>query len=107
MAPGLGGGIAARPCAAIYPGAPSRLLEALRRAADDVDRAMLIGHNPGLGAFAISLAESGPKKALQRMRDNFPTAAVAVIDFEIGHWRDLAAGGTGRLRAFVRPKDLG
>jgi phosphohistidine phosphatase len=105
MAPVLGGTVACKTLRAIYPGAPSRLLETLRRAADEVATLMLIGHNPGLGQLALSLCGSGPRKALERMRGKFPTAALAVIEFDIDHWNQLAPGA-GRLRAFVRPKDL-
>ena len=90
---------------AIYPGAPSRLLEALRRAADEVETLMLIGHNPGLGRLAAGLCGTGPKKPLERMCGKFPTAALAVIDFDVDRW-DQVAPGAGRLRAFVRPKDV-
>ena len=99
------GTVPCRTLRAIYPGAPGRLLETLRRAADDVATLMLIGHNPGLGHLAASLCGSGPKQALERLRGKFPTAALAVIQFDIDHWNELALG-TGRLRAFVRPKDL-
>jgi phosphohistidine phosphatase len=105
MAPVLGDTVPCKTLRAIYPGAPSRLLDTLRRAADDVATLMLIGHNPGLGHLAASLCGSGPKQALERLRGKFPTAALAVIQFDIDHWNELAAGA-GRLRAFVRPKDL-
>jgi phosphohistidine phosphatase len=106
MSPVLGGGVAAKTLRGLYPGAPSRLLEALRRLPDEVGRALLIGHNPGLGALAVSLAASGPPKELQRMRAKFVTAGLAVLTFELEHWRDLALE-SGRLERFVRPKDLG
>jgi phosphohistidine phosphatase len=106
MTPVLGGGIATKTLRGLYPGAPSRLLEALRRLPDEVGRAMLIGHNPGLGAFAVSLAAAGPKKARRQMSAKFGTAGVAVLSFDLDHWCDLAAG-SGRLESFVRPKDLG
>lgn len=106
MSPVLGGEVAAKTLRGLYPGAPSRLLEALRRLPDEPLRALLIGHNPGLGAFAVSLAGSGPQKALQQMGTKFVTAGLAVITLEIDHWRELAAEG-GRLERFVRPKDLG
>ena len=64
MAPVLGGSVAAKTLRSLYPGTPGRLLEALRRLPDEVGRAMLIGHNPGLAAFAVALAASGPQKAL-------------------------------------------
>ena len=105
MAPVLGGTVPCKTLRAIYPGAPSRLLETLRRAADDVATLMLIGHNPGLGHLAVSLCGSGPKQALERMQRKFPTAALAVIQFDIDRWNELVLG-TGRLSAFVRPKDL-
>jgi phosphohistidine phosphatase len=105
MSPILGDSIDCKILRAIYPGAPSRLLEALRRADDKVGTLMLIGHNPGLGRLAVSLCATGPKKALARMQAKFSTAALAVIGFDVDHWHEVAPG-TGRLRAFVRPKDL-
>jgi phosphohistidine phosphatase len=66
---------------------------------------VLIGHNPGLGRLAAGLCGSGPTKLLEHMRSKFPTAALAVIDFELDRWAQVAPG-TGRLRAFVRPKDV-
>jgi phosphohistidine phosphatase len=105
MTPVLGRTVVCKTLRAIYPGAPSRLLEILRRAADEVEALMLIGHNPGLGRLAASLCGAGPKKALARLGEKFPTAALAVIQFEIERWEQVAPGA-GRLRAFVRPKDL-
>jgi phosphohistidine phosphatase len=105
MSPVLGPTVDCRTLRTIYPGAPSRLLEILRRAADDLETLMLIGHNPGLGRLAADLCGSGPKKPLERMRSKFPTAALAVIDFDVERW-DQVAPGAGRLRAFVRPKDM-
>ena len=105
MTPVLGHTIACKTLRTIYPGAPSRLLEVLRRAADEIETLMLIGHNPGLARFAASLCGAGPNKALARLGEKFPTAALAVIQFDIERW-EQAAPGAGRLRAFVRPKDL-
>jgi phosphohistidine phosphatase len=106
MAPVLGDAIACRTLRSLYLAAPSRLLEPLRRTADEVRILMLIGHNPGLGGLAASLAGTGPKKALQRLRTKFPTAGLAVLSFEIERWTELAAGG-GRLEDFIRPRDFG
>ncbi len=105
MAPVLGEGLASKTLRGLYEGAPGRLLEALRRVDDQVRTLMLIGHNPALGGLAQSLAGAGSKKALERLRTKFPTAALAVLAFDTGGWADLAAGG-GRLEDLVRPKDL-
>ena len=105
MTPVLGRPVDCKTLRTIYPGMPSRLLDTLRRAADEVERLMLIGHNPGLGQLAASLCGAGPKEPLERMRSKFPTATLAVIDFDVDRWEQVAPGA-GRLRAFVRPKDL-
>jgi phosphohistidine phosphatase len=105
MTPILGRSIECRTLRTIYLGAPSRLLEALRGAADEVETLMLIGHNPGLGRLAVGLCGAGPRKALARMQAKFPTATLAVIGFDVDHWSEIAPG-IGRLEAFVRPKDL-
>ena len=106
MAPVLGGAVACRTLRSLYLATPSRLLEALRRVADEVRILMLIGHNPGLGALAASLAGTGPDKALRRLQAKFPTGGLAVLTFAIERWAELAAGG-GRLEDFVRPRDCG
>jgi phosphohistidine phosphatase len=106
MTPVLGDALACKTLRSLYSAPPSRLLEPLRRVADEVRILMVIGHNPGLGALAAALAGAGPKKALERLRTKFPTAGLAVVTFEVERWAELAAG-TGRLEDFVGPKDLG
>jgi phosphohistidine phosphatase len=86
----------------IYGASERDLLDVLRRVPDDVDSVMLIGHNPSLQALAVSLAGEGSEVA--RMREKFPTAALATLDFE-GGWRELAPG-VAELASFVRPKEL-
>jgi phosphohistidine phosphatase len=39
------------------------------------------------------------------MHVKFPTAAIAVLGFDVGQWSDLPPGG-GKLLAFQRPRDL-
>jgi phosphohistidine phosphatase len=78
---------------------------ALSRAPAEVERLMLIGHNPGLGSLATSLCGTGSRKDLASMSTKFPTAGLAVISFDVEHWADITPG-SGRLEAFVRPKDL-
>jgi len=86
----------------LYGASAGDLLEALHRLPDEVESVMLIGHNPGIEDLAIQLAGSGPEIA--RMRQKFPTAALATLDFE-GGWRGLAPGGAA-LVGFVKPKEL-
>ncbi len=105
MAPLLGDRVDCKTLQSLYDAAPSRLLGAIRRTGGEVGTLMVIGHNPGLGALAQSLAGSGREDDLQRLRTKFPTAGVAVLAFEAERWADFTAG-RGRLEKLVRPKDL-
>ena len=86
----------------IYEASAGELLALVRELADDIGSAMLIGHNPGLEHLIVDLARPGPE--LDRVREKFPTAALATLEFE-GSWPDLRAGGAESV-AFVRPRDL-
>src|ERR1700744_4114918 len=84
----------------------SQLLETIREAsAADPRRLMLVGHNPGMHELALALAGSGDAAGRKRLADNLPTSGLAVFDFEIGDWADVAFR-RGRLVLFVSPKLL-
>jgi phosphohistidine phosphatase len=90
----------------LYLAPPSRILAALRRTPDEVERLLVVGHNPGLEHLALGLAGSGSKpKAHSRLKAKFPTAALAELHFEARNWREVAPG-TGRLVRFVTPREL-
>jgi phosphohistidine phosphatase len=89
----------------IYEAEPPALAAAIRRAPADARRLMLIGHNPGLEDLAQGLIASGDRDRRKALAEKFPTAALAVIDFDIETWRDLAPA-TGRLTLFMIPKRL-
>ena len=85
------------------------LLTEIRALASEASPLMVVGHNPGLEQLAIALALQAQSAAergrLQKLAQKFPTAAVAVLDFEIADWSALKPG-LGRLIDYVRPKDL-
>ena len=84
-------------------GAAARPLCALP---DTVQAVLVIGHNPGLEHLAVRLSgEGSKKKPLRRMEIKYPTAALAILRFDIAHWKDLGEG-KGCLTRFVRPVDL-
>ncbi|MGU3359837.1 SixA phosphatase family protein [Methylobacterium sp. M6A4_1b] len=89
----------------IYEAPETALLAVVRSTPDTVGSLLMIGHNPGLQELAMRLAGSGEKAGRRRLALEFPTAAVAVLDFEGDAWRSVAAG-SGRLERFVAPKDL-
>ena len=90
---------------AIYEAPASALLQAVRDAPKSATAILLIGHNPGIQDFAVRLARGGSREAGARLRTRFPTAALAVIDFEAEAWSEIG-WGSGRLERFITPKDL-
>ncbi len=92
---------------ALYMALPREILTVLAKVKekDKVETLMVIGHNPGIGSLAHWLAGQGDKRALERMKEKFPTGAIAVIDFDISSWRDLD-GEQGNLRQFMTPREL-
>ncbi|MBV8977291.1 MAG: histidine phosphatase family protein [Alphaproteobacteria bacterium] len=93
----------------LYLAEPEIIASLARRAPEKCGTLMVVGHNPGLEQCALSLAAAGDDKAQRKrtmaMREKFPTCALAVIDFAVDRWADVAPG-TGELDAFMRPKDL-
>ncbi len=90
---------------ALYEASAGDLLARLRALpAAEAGPLLLIGHNPGLERLALLLVDAD-SEALRRMRQKYPTAALASFACP-GAWSDLGPAAC-RLLAFVRPKDLG
>jgi phosphohistidine phosphatase len=90
--------------------APAKTMLTIIQKADDAARTVLvIAHSPGTEETAVALARTSSDKEerarLEAMKEKFPTAALAVLDFDGAHWRDVKSE-SGTLTAFVRPKDL-
>jgi phosphohistidine phosphatase len=66
---------------------------------------MLVGHNPGMHELALALAGSGDAAGRKALADNLPTSALAVLDFAVDDWAEVAFR-RGRLALFVTPKLL-
>lgn len=94
---------------ALYDASESALLKCLRAAQKNAAVLLYVGHNPGLERLAKLLART-PKQAEERKRysdmtEKFPTAAVAVLDFDVGKWADIVPA-SGTLTDFLTPKTL-
>jgi phosphohistidine phosphatase len=90
----------------LYGADPAQLLQAIRDAsAADPKTLMLIGHNPGMHELALALAGGGDAAGRKALAENLPTSGLAVLDFEIDDWADVAFR-RGRLALFVSPKLL-
>jgi len=85
---------------------PQPLLQAIRAHGDGAPTLMLVGHNEAMHELALLLACEGEEKPLKRLKKKFPTAAVAILELDIDEWAALKPGTSGRLRHYIRPKDL-
>lgn len=89
----------------LYLAAASELISRIRAIAPGPRRVMLIGHNPGMHAAAMTLAGSGRRHDITALASKFPTAALAVLTFDCPHWRDVRPT-SGHLAAFATPRTL-
>lgn len=80
----------------LYHASPDQLLAAVRKARGDC--VMLLGHNPGLAAFAATLPARAPCSPEFR---RYPTTATLVVDFDIEDWTGLRPGSGSVLDFFV------
>ena len=85
----------------------SSLLGAVHGLPEEVNRAMLVSHNPDLHDLALALAGTGPPEALKALAAKFPTGALAVLCFAdpVSGWRAVAPG-KGALHALIKPRDM-
>jgi len=81
----------------------------VRQVQSPVTALMVVGHNPGLEECAKKLArppgDSQARKLHEVLQLQYPTGAVAVLDFEAADWSGIERG-EGELVKFVCPKDL-
>ncbi len=96
-------GIEVRDAVGIYEVSATAILGVIRGVEPSVRSLLLVGHNPGMAELALLLAGEGD--ALPRLREKFPTAGLAVIDFDAGQWSEIEPG-RGRLVRFVAPRML-
>jgi phosphohistidine phosphatase len=93
----------------LYLAEPGKILSFIEGAPQGISSLMVIGHNPGLEELATRLAREAVRRKERARRDvleeKFPTAALAVLDFDIAKWREISQGA-GELADFVRPRDL-
>jgi phosphohistidine phosphatase len=89
----------------LYEATATAFIAALRDLPDASKTILVVGHNPSLAEAAQQLAGGGDRDALQRMAAKFSTSGLAIIDFDVAHWAEIAPRA-GRLTAFVTPASL-
>ena len=84
-------------CTELYHAPPSNYLNVLTGLPDDVERVMVIGHNPGLEEL---------QELLTGRYEAFPTAALASVSLEIAAWHEVSEQTPGTLMNLWRPREL-
>ena len=90
----------------LYVAPPQAILSVIRAHAAEARTVMVVGHNPGLHEAAELLIAAGDVELRERLREKFPTAALAVIDFVADAWSDIH-DHSGRLDRYVTPRSIG
>jgi len=83
----------------LYAAEPAAYLKVIRELADDYERVLIVGHNPGVEELIEML--TGEIHII-------PTCTLAQIEFDIDNWSDLLLQPTdrGRLVEILRPGEL-
>jgi phosphohistidine phosphatase len=84
-----------------YGGGSGDLITALRRLPNDVERVLLVGHNPVMEQTAMVLLSTYVDRAEGII--HFPTAGLACLEADITAWAELHLGQVV-LRWFLIPK---
>ena len=95
----LGSEVALRSEPRIYEATPDDILQVIMETDPRAKVLLLVGHNPGFERLATGLAGAGRATALSRLEREYPTAALAVLDFAVDSWAEVSVGG-GYLERF-------
>jgi phosphohistidine phosphatase len=80
----------------IYLASPDMLVEVIRELPDEVETAMLVGHNPGMEDMIMMLCGGNAR---------MPTAAIAGLRMYAESWPEVR-GGDAYLQWLIKPKIL-
>src|SRR6202030_2399453 len=89
----------------LYAATPQVLLSVIRSQDDTTRTLLVIGHNPGLQEAAELLIAAGDVELRERLREKFPTCALAAIDFAADAWSRIH-DHSGRLDRYVTPRSI-
>jgi phosphohistidine phosphatase len=81
----------------LYLAEPVTYISELAGLSDDLERVMVIGHNPGLESLLQMLSEQ---------IESLPTAVIAYLSLPIQRWADLSSDTEAELIELWRPKEL-
>ncbi|MEP6945440.1 MAG: histidine phosphatase family protein [Acidobacteriota bacterium] len=80
----------------VYEASPMRLIAIVSEIGNELDSAMIVGHNPGMEGIIWYLTGK---------MEPMPTAALAQIQLPVDRWNEITEG-CGTLTEILRPKDV-
>lgn len=89
----------------LYLASGEEILALLHELPAEVETVLVIAHYPGTQELATALAAEGDRSDYERMRSEYPTAALCELAFDCA-WAELAPGAA-RLVRFDVPSQLG
>ncbi|GAB4422435.1 MAG: phosphohistidine phosphatase SixA [Turneriella sp.] len=81
----------------LYSASQHVYLQTIQQLSDDLDNAMIVGHNPVLEDLLVSLSSRSP------FHCKMPTCGLAVVHFHVTLWSEIRPA-TGILRVLLYPK---
>ncbi|MCX5481489.1 histidine phosphatase family protein [Kaistia geumhonensis] len=105
LLPVISGDLEIRITRDLYEVTPEAYADSIAALGGSAKTLLLIGHNPSVQECALELIGSGNPALRDEIAEKFPTAGLAVIDFDHHKWSELRPR-TGRVVAFFRPREL-
>ncbi len=87
---------------ALYGADADDIVNRLRLVPDEIASVMVVGHNPAFHDLTLLLVSADDSEGRARLEAGFPTAALAVVALDAGHWTEVVAG-CGRLEELFLP----
>jgi phosphohistidine phosphatase len=90
----------------VYANTVAHLLVMIRQTPEEVERLVVVGHNPSMGGLASDLDDgTGDESARAALAKSFPTSGVCVFDIPSG-WQTLEAATVSHFSApRARPRE--
>ena len=89
----------------LYLAGSGDLLTMVQRLPDELERPLIVGHNPGLETLVHNLAREDDGGLRAKVAGKFPTGAAAVIDFGANRWSEVRPA-TGTIAELILPREL-
>lgn len=87
----------------LYLANPGEIFHHLNNLADEVESAMIVGHNPGIHQFCMMLASKGDAEGMSALSRHFPPASLALFKLDVADWKTLSPHSAGELLGLVVP----